>query len=107
MADINLKRASTRPIEARLQDGNGAALSMTGATVRFQMRKKSDAALKIDRAATIVDAPTAHVRLTPTAEDTDTVGNYIAEWRITYAGGDVLVPEESYLTVKIWEDLAP
>lgn len=106
MADIALKRGSTRPIEALLQDGSGMALTMTGATVKFQLRKKSDSTLKINGNAEVVDEPTAHVRYTPTPTDTDTAGNYVAEWRVTYAGGDVLVPEEGYITVKIWEDLA-
>lgn len=106
MADLYLKRASTRPIEAYLQDGNGAALTMTGAVVKFQMRKKSESTLKIDRAAVIVNATTAHVRVTPTATDTDTPGNYVAEWRVSYAGGDVIVPENGYLSVRVWEDLA-
>jgi hypothetical protein len=106
--NLNLKRGEVRQIEALLQDGNGAALDMTGPpTIRFQMRKKADAVLKVDRVATLIDAPTAHVRVTTTSVDTDTIGNYIAEWRVTYAGGDVLVPEEGYITVKIWEDLAP
>lgn len=107
MADINVKKGEVRQIDALLQDGNGVALSMAEPpTVKFQMRKKSDTVLKIDRAAVIVDAPTAHVRVTTTAGDTDTPGNYIAEWRVSYAGGDVVVPEEGYLTVRIWEDLA-
>jgi hypothetical protein len=108
VADINIKRGEVRQITNLLKDGTGAALDLTGVTaIKFQMRKKADSTLKIDRAATVVDQPTARVRVTTTAGDTDTIGNYIAEWRVTYAGGDVLVPEEGYITVKIWEDLAP
>jgi uncharacterized protein YkvS len=103
--DIELKRGEVRDIEALLQDGTGTALPMTGAVVKFQMGKKG-VVLKIDRQATVVDTATAHVRFTTTALETDTAGTYKAEWRVSYAGGDVIVPESQYLNVKIWEDLA-
>lgn len=108
MADISIKRGTVRAITARLLDGNGAAADLTGASsIKFQMRKKAETTLKINRTAVVVDAPTAKVQVTTTATDTDTIGNYIAEWRVTYANGDRVFPEESYITVKVWEDLAP
>jgi hypothetical protein len=107
MADtIYLKRGETRDVEAYLQDGNGAAVSLTGAVIKFQMRGRFDSTLKVDRAATVVDAPTAYVRATLTSTDTDTAGNYIAEWRATYAGGYRIFPEGDYISVKVLEDLA-
>lgn len=108
MANIEIKRGTVRAVRSRLLDGDGAAANLTGATsIRFQMRTSAGIALKVDRVAVVVDAPTATVEATLTATDTDTKGNYRAEWRVTYAGGDRIFPEENYLTVKVWEDLAP
>lgn len=106
MADVTLKRGETVDVEALLQDGLGAALDLTGAAVKLQARKSADTTLKIDRAATVVDAPTAHVRASLTSTDTDTVGTFKAEWRVTYAGGYRIVPEGGYLSIRVLEDLA-
>ena len=107
MPDITLKKGETVNVEAYLQDGNGDALDLSGGVVSFQARKGSAAELKIDRIANVVDLPTGHVRAALTDEDTDTIGSYKAEWRVEYAGGYRIVPEAGYLTLKIWEDLAP
>lgn len=107
MADIEIKRGETVDIEANLQDGNGNAVDLAGGVVSFQARTSAGSVLKIDRLATVVTPSTALVRASLTSTDTDTRGNYRAEWRVTYAGGSRIFPEGGYLTVKIWEDLAP
>lgn len=107
MSDIAVKRGETVDIEANLQDGNGNAVDLTGAVVYFQARTSAGDTLKIDRLATVVTPSTALVRASLTSDDTDTRGNYKAEWRAVYAGGYRIFPEDGYLSMKIAEDLAP
>jgi hypothetical protein len=76
-------------LSERLLDGNGVAVDLTGATVRFQARYAyaSDAANAIDQPAIVV-APATNgiVSYTPTAADTDTPGDLYLQWRVLFGG---------------------
>ena len=106
MADFFIKQNDTTPIlQATLKDADGNAVDLTGATVRFHM---ADAAFnsKVDAAGTVHDAPNGVVRYEWQADDTDTAGEFIAEWEVTYADNEVeSFPSEYYLEIKVGQEL--
>jgi hypothetical protein len=69
-----------------LNDDTGAALNLTGGTVRFKMRAFGSSTLKVDAAATIVSASAGTVRYDWAALDVDTEGFFIGWWEVTLAG---------------------
>lgn len=106
MAEITLKRGDRNPsLEATLQQATGAPIPLHGVTqVKFLM--KDENTLKIDSPVTIIDAARGLVKYDWAAEDTDTVGNYQAEFEITFSDGKKMtVPNNGYIVVVILEDL--
>lgn len=106
--DVFLKSADTSPaIAYQLKDGNGVVVTLTGATVKFMMWAPGAAAAKINAAATITDAALGKVSYTPTAGNTDTPGDYLAEWQVTFSGGAIeTFPNSDHLKVRVLQDLA-
>lgn len=97
---------TTSPITRKLEDANGAAVNLTGATVKFLLRPINATTNKINAAATIVVAATGDVSYTPTGTDTNTAGLFIGEWQVTYAGGAVQTfPNGAYDLVLISPEL--
>ena len=82
-------------------------LDLTGATAKFLMRNKTTKVLKVNTTASIDSPPTAGtVSYTWLGTDTDTRGEYDAEFEIDYGGGSKLtVPTETYIAIQIVEDL--
>jgi hypothetical protein len=104
---VEIKRTSVRKIRMKLTNGTSSPLDLTTALgVRFQMRGFQRGILKMDRAAEFIDRAGGIVEVTPDVSDTDTPGQYFAEWRVTYPGGDVLVPDGGYIRVHVLDDLA-
>lgn len=106
MADFYIKRGDTKePIAATLSDENGA-VDVTGAAVKFLMRRKTTGAVKVNSAGQIVDGAAGTVRYEWSAEDTDTEGEYQAEWQVTFADARVQTfPNDSYIEVKVVKDI--
>ena len=106
--DVWLKSNDTSPaITYQLKDGTGAVVVLTGASVKFMMWAPGAASAKVNAAATITDAALGKVSYTPTAPNTDTPGDYIAEWQVTFAGGAIeTFPNGDYLKVRVLTDLA-
>ena len=87
-----------------LLDRDGNPADLTGATVKFLMRR--GAAVKINAFAEIVDPAAGTVRYHRTGGDTDTVGVYQAEYEVVFSSGDrQTFPEGGYLTVVINDDI--
>lgn len=103
-----VKQNDTSPaMLATLQDADGVAVSLVGATVRFHMRKLGGTQTKVDAAATVVNALAGTVRYSWIAADTNTVGSYQAEFEVTYADASVeTFPNDSYIPVEIIDDIA-
>lgn len=113
MADFTIKRNDTLPkIEATLQQ-NSIVYDLTGATVKFIMKKSGSGAAKVDASATVVDASGGQVEYAwdDVAGDTDTEGDYNAEFEVTTGSGEILTfpngaDGTDYITIEITEDLA-
>lgn len=104
--DFTIKRRDQLPpIQATLRDATNTIVNLTAATVRFIMVNK-DTGDVLDQPATVVDANGGVVRYDWVAGDTDTAGNYSAEFEVTFASGKAeTFPNSKNLAIKIPEDL--
>lgn len=92
---------------ATLQDANGDSVDITGAAVRFHMRRTGVATTTIDASATIVTAETGIVRYDWQSGDTASVGSYQVEFEVTYIDGAIeTFPNKGYIAVEIGDDVA-
>jgi hypothetical protein len=111
MADFTLKQHDRLPpIQAVLKSGNPpAAVDLTtAASVKFIMATSTvGGTIKVNAAATIVDAVTGVVRYDWAALDTATVGTFVAEWQVTWSSGtkQQTFPTTSYHSIEIVSDL--
>jgi hypothetical protein len=106
MSTVYMKQGDRLPaLQMQLLDAAGAPLDLTGASVTFRMRPSSGGALKVNAAATVVDATTGTVRYSWAAGDTDTVGGFVAEWACSYSGAVQTAPTVGYVTVQVVDAL--
>src|SRR5690625_4740426 len=103
--EITLKRYDRTPaLEAVLQQATGAPINLQNATVKFLMKDQDG--LKIDSPVTIIDVSRGMVKYDWAEDDTDEVGDYQAEFEITFSNGrKMTVPNDDYIVVVILEDL--
>lgn len=77
---------------------------VTGATVRFRMRKASTGVFVLNQPAVIDDPANGIVHYVWQAGNTDVPGAYQAEFHVTYASGAIQrFPQDSYLEIVIRE----
>ncbi len=104
---FKIKKGDTLPLlAATLKDGAGAAINLTGLAIQFRMRSAAATSLhsyKVNKAADIVTAAAGTVTVTLDATDTDTVGDYLAEFVITGGGDTQTIPADSYLLISVVE----
>lgn len=102
MADFAIKSFDRLPsIQATLSADLTSAVS-----VDFIMRPKAGGAAKVNAAATIVDASGGVVRYDWAVGDTDTPGEFQAEWEVHWPGSKTQTfPTTSYHTVDVLADL--
>lgn len=106
--DFQIKRGDRLPtIQASLTDGSGAAVNLTDATVKFLMRPRTSATPTVNAAAAIVGTATAGVvQYAWSAGDTDTAGEYLAEFEVTFLDGrKASFPSDGYTRVRVLPDV--
>jgi len=108
-AKFRIKRHARRPyLMLSIKDADGVAFDLTGASfAKFQM-KDDEGNMKItDGSGTIVSPPTSGIlKYQWQTGDTDTEGNFYAEFDIEYsAGDDLTVPVDGDILIMIKEDV--
>lgn len=105
MSDFVIKAGDRLPkLRQTLYDGAGVALDLTGATVTMRLRDQKGTTLKTltGSAAVIAPATSGVVEFSWGSSDTDTPGEYFAEWVLTYAGSVTrTVPAPGYVHVSV------
>jgi BppU N-terminal domain len=87
-----------------LQDG--AAVDLTGATIKFLMKLVASPNTAYSLTATIVSAAAGTVEYTQGVGFPTVAGKYEQEWEVTFSGGTILTfPNGSYNYVTILDDL--
>lgn len=105
---FQIKRNDTSPqIEAVLSDASNTAINLTGAAVRFHMRRSGASTTVIDAAASIINEAAGRVKYVWQAADTANVGSYQCEFEVTYPDDSVeTFPNDGYIRVDIISDIA-
>lgn len=106
--DFVLKKGDPSPaIKATLKDSAGTAVNLTDAAVKFLTRQRGQTTNKVDAAATIDNASGGKVSYAWAAVDVDSVGEFDAEWEVTYSTGlKQTFPSDGYLAVRVVADLS-
>lgn len=107
MADWTMRQNDRLPsIAATLKNADNSAIDLTGATVKFQMSSAAGVN-KVNASATVVTAASGTVQYDWAAGDTDTAGEYVGCWEITFGSGKKLTcPNATNYSISIVTDLA-
>lgn len=107
MRALKLGQNDTLPIlRDTLYDPDGKVAILAGATVLFKMRAKGSQVVKISSAAVITDAQAGTVQYVWASGDLDTVGEFEAQWEVTYSGGGVQTyPNDEYIPIIVVDDV--
>jgi hypothetical protein len=114
-ADFFYKSGDTLPeIQATLRDADDVAVNLTGATVRFHLRRWCSDDVLIDEEATLVVAASGTVKYALTAEDVELLGVEplesrlnMMEWEVTFADGSKLsFPSDGHLSMLVKGEIA-
>tara|TARA_R100000654_G_scaffold1381_2_gene5046 strand:+ start:20054 stop:20377 length:324 start_codon:yes stop_codon:yes gene_type:complete len=105
---FNIKQNDTSPqIAATLKDGSGNARDITGASVRFHMRRIGAASASVTSDATILVASAGTVKYAWQTGDTSTAGSFQAEFQVTFADGGIeTFPNDGSIAIDITPELA-
>jgi len=103
-----IKQNDTSPaLEVTLQDSDGNPVNVFGASVEFHMRPQANDTVKVSSPGEVVDGPAGIVRYNWSTGDTDTPGDFWAEFQITYSDSTIeTFPNTTYIEVKILEEIA-
>lgn len=107
-ADATVKQGDLLPeLTAILKDADGNIVDLTGATsAEFHMVPVGGGVAKVNATATIVDPPAGEVKYTWQGTDTDTVGDFYAEFEVTWVGKTETFPNDGHLVLRVVDDLA-
>jgi hypothetical protein len=103
-----IKRNDDQPtLDVALRDDKNRPVDVTGASVVFHMRNTADDTTKISGASvTVLAASKGEVRYPWTTTNTNTAGNFEAEFQVTFSDGGVQTfPNDGYIDVIITEDV--
>jgi hypothetical protein len=98
-ANFNIAVGATAPALTDIIQENGVPVNLTGASVRFRMRKVLSAVLTVDTAATVTGATTGNVTYSWATGDTTTEGEYVAWWQATLSNGKIHITPEFKVVV--------
>lgn len=103
---MTIKQGDLFPaIVTTVKDEAGVVVVLTGATVKFSMRKSRDPLsikLNLVTAALNTDGSDGKIKYQWAGSDTDTPGTYEAEFRVTPAAGNPFrVPTDGYISVVV------
>lgn len=116
-----IKQHDTQPsLAATLSDDSGPIVIPGGATVSFVMRRADDAcgcscedgesaprpAVKVNRAAVVVNGALGQVRYDWAVGDTDAAGDFSGEFKVSVAGAITTYPSSSYIPITVTQDLS-
>jgi hypothetical protein len=78
-------------IEATLHDldDSSVVFNLTGATVKFQMRKPDDRRFTVNAMADVIVATAGQVSYTWGPNDLATPGTYDVQWEVTFSSGQI------------------
>ncbi len=96
---IRITQGSTSPPVTDTLQSAGVPINLTGATVRFQMRKENSAVNAVDSSASIISAVAGTVSYAWGSSDTANEGVYQAWWKATLSGGLVFQSPEFLIYV--------
>lgn len=104
---FSMKRGDTVPsMRRQLMGGDGVPVDVTGATVRFSMKDYRGVEITL-AACVIIDPALGIVQYDWSDGDTDTVGKFCAEFKVTYDNGGVeTFPNFEFISVVIHPDIA-
>lgn len=87
---------------------SGEKVNLEGAELAFVMRAlTANRPLDLTGTTEITNPAEGKVAFFPSAHDSATVGNYMAQWVVTFSGGEKMTfPTEGYLWVQVQENLS-
>lgn len=102
-----IKRHAHRPyLRLYVTDKDGNPFDFSSATGVIFLMYDSDGVEKVNAAATIVSPATGGIlQYTWQGTDTDTAGEFKAEFDVSYAGELLTLPLDGVIEVKIYEDV--
>jgi hypothetical protein len=107
-ADFTIVQGDTEPgFEEQFTYSNGDPVDLTEAEIRFVMRSETDTEpVRLTGTITVTNAIEGKLLYAPSAADTANIGNYAANWHVTFAGGETQTfPTEGYLWVQVQPNL--
>lgn len=109
MADLFFIKQNDRreALKRTLKDSAGAAINLTGATVKFIMKTTPTGTAKVNSAAVIVGpAVDGVVQYNWAAGDTDTAGLFLGEFEVAFADATKQTfPNDGYIEVRVIAEL--
>lgn len=104
---IHIKQNDRRPAAPATLKRGDAVVDLTAATsVTFKMRQIHKLDLKVNNTVYVVDASVGQVEYRWGVGDTDTPGEYLAEWEVLWSDGTTeTFPTVDYDIVLITSDL--
>jgi len=109
--EIVMKKGDNLPIrelELQEKDSNGdrVPIDLTGSSIKFYVYDNQTGQLLIDEGnVTITDSVNGLIEYEWQTGDTQETGVHKGEFVVTYADGELTVPNDGFIPVKIVEDL--
>lgn len=108
MIPIIVKQNDRAPeVAIQVTDGAGNPVDVTTATaIRFHMKNRWTGVVKVNAEAGIVNGLTGDIKYVWAAADLNTPGYYVAEFQITFPGGQTLtVPNAENIEITVLPDI--